>query len=279
MNYQIVEQIGGKEFRPTALIYNCPKKAAAEAQRLTKIKGIKFQPRPMIEVAHTWKEREQKRFADGAYKAVCWVGHEWWDKNHNRDHFVHVSVKDPTRIAFTKSDKDGSADIQTAMKPGKYLAEFFKEILTTEQIKTFAMQHSTTFETKELKFATTSEDIQRVYKPELGHSCFSVTTKANLYGSGDFAVAYIESNDGEIKARAVCCPERKIAARSYGDSARIDKLLADAGYKTSDYGYRDSSKWRGLRLLTAHYWPGFYTDFGGCTEPHPTEPDKYLIIT
>ena len=217
MNYQIMQQVAGKKFVPAMnpdtnepLLYQCPKKAAMAAAKMTQVAGVKFQPRPMIEAADRWKAREKQRFADGAYKPVVWIGQDWWDKNHKPDHFVHVSIKDPTKVAFTKYTKYGSADIQTSMKPGKYLAEFFSGILTPEQIKTFAMQHSTTFETKELKFATTPEEIQKVYEPSLGHSCFSGTTKANLYGSGDFAVAYITDDAGAIKARAVCAPERGI---------------------------------------------------------------------
>lgn len=221
----------------------------------------------------TWKDREQERFDNGNYKPVVWAGQDWFDNNKNQDHFLHVSVKDPTRIAFTKCERDGDRDIQTAMKPGKYLAAYFK-MLTPEQVRTYAMQHSTTFETTELKFATTPEEIQRVYKPSIGHSCFSGTTKANLYGSGDFAVAYIEKG-GEIKARAVCAPARKIYVRPYGDDTRLRSLLEKAGFKDTDY---DSKPWRGLRLLKAHHWSGFYSDFGSRHGPCPTEPDKYLVV-
>lgn len=279
MNYQIMQQVAGKEFVPALnnynepFIYQCPKQAAAAAKQLTLTKGVRFQPRP-VKADDSWKDRERKRFADGTYKQVC---REILDIStlHYPDHFVHVSIKDQTRIAFTRNAKDGSADIQTSIKPGKYLTEFFGKVLTTEQIKEFAMQHSMTYENKELKFATTPEEIERIYKPSLGSSCFSGTKKANLYGSGDFAVAYIEDDKGNIKARSVCAPERKVYIRPYGDSARLSKLLEEAGYSDSDY---DSEPWKGLRLLKERYWAGFYTDFGGNVVPHPTEPDKYLVI-
>lgn len=273
MNFQIMEQTKGKKFVPVLdqdqkpFIYPCPKEAAQKAAELAAIKGIKCQPRPMLETADDWKARETGRFASGEYKPVCWVGKDWWDKNHDPEHFVHVAIKDPTRIAFTKNARDGAKDVQTSMKPGKYLAEFFGKILTTEQIKTFAMDHSTTFENKELKFANTPEEIERVYKPSLGCSCFSGTTKANLYGSGDFAVAYIEDANGKITARSVCAPSRKAYVRPYGDTYRIEKLLEEAGYKDSGY---TKKPFLGLKLLTKWYWNGFYTDFG-C---HPSPKDK-----
>jgi len=96
---------------------------------------------------------------------------------------------------------------------------------------------------------------------------------ANLYGSGDFAVAYIES-DGKITARAVCAPERKVHAKTYGDDYRLKKLLTDAGFVDCECR---AEKFRGLRLVKAHHWDGFYTDFGGKVVPHPTD-DKYLVI-
>ncbi len=218
-----------------------------------------------------WKEREQERFDAGIYKPVSWAGQDWYKEI--PDHFLHVSLKDPTRIAFTKSERDGARDIQTAMKPGKYLAAFFKG-LTPEEVKNYAMQHSTTFEKKELKFATTPEEIERVYKPTLGYSCFSGTTKANLYGSGDFAVAYIDDKDGNVKGRAVCAPERKIYVHPYGDDYRLHKLLKDAGYR--DTGY-DAKPWRGLKLLTKHYWNGFYTDFGLYPKPGPNDKEFFIV--
>lgn len=279
MNFQIMQHVGGREFIPAytkrghkPLVYSDPKRAAVVINRLTAARGGKFQLRPMAEMID-WREREKQRFASGEYKPVVWANEAWWQKN--TDHFAHISVKDPTCIAFTRDDKSGAADIQTKMKPGKYLTEFFGHVLSTEKIRTFAMQHSTTFETTELKFATTPEEIERVYAAQLGGSCFSGTKKANLYGSGDFAVAYIEK-DGKITARAVCAVEKKIYPRCYGDYARLGSLLAKAGYKDK----YDGNNYAGLRLLKSHYWQGWYGDWGNCYahRPHPTEPDKYYIV-
>lgn len=281
MDYQIMQQVGGKDFVPVLkqetkepLIYGSSAEATAAAKELVKLMGGKFQPRPVLSTAGDWKAREQKRFADGHYKPTTWIGQEWFDKNYSKDHFLHISVKDPTRVAFTKSDRDGAADVQTSMKPGKYLTEFFGKVLTAEQIRTFAMNHATTFENKELKFATTPEDIERVYKPSLGSSCFSGTKKANLYGSGDFAVAYIENDKGEIKARSVCCPARKIYIHPYGDRERIRSLLTEAGYHEGGY---NRTEWIGLKLLTKHYWNGFYTDFGCYPKPGPDDKEFFTI--
>lgn len=277
MNFQIVQQVTGKEFVPamrvktkTPMIYDCPKKAKRVADRLTALKGIKFQLRPIAD--NDWRQREQQRFDNGNYKPVLWVGQDWWENNKKPDHFTHIAVKDQTRIAFIRDDKCGLADIQTAMKPGKYLAEFFGDVLSADQIRTFAMQHTMKFENTELKFAWTPEEIQRVYEPSLGSSCFSGTTKANLYGSGDFAVAYIEDN-GKITARSVTCPARKIYIHPYGDTVRIKTRLHDLGFKNN----ATAAAWAGLRLVTKWYWPGFYTDWSICPEPTDKTQEFFTI--
>lgn len=281
MNFQVVQLLEGREFAPAfnletkePLIYDCPKIAAQVATRLTKERGCKFQPRPVSDDAANWREREQKRFDDGKYKPVVWLGQEWFDKHHNKDHFVHVGVKDPTCVAFVSSDKDGMVDIQTPMKPGKYLTKYFAEVLTKEEIRDYAMQHSLEYEVQELRFARTPEEIEKVYAYPLHDSCFSGTKKANCYGSGDWAVAYIADGDA-IRARSICVPERKLYIRPYGDTARLKKLLEDAGYKNGGY---DREKFKGLRLVKSMMWAGFYSDAGCGTAPHPTDKD-YLVTT
>lgn len=279
MNFQIMQHHGGREFIPAVhrrtrkpLIYNDAKKAAAVATRLTRLRGVKFQPRP-VNHANDWHERERRRFATGEYQPVLWTGEKWWKEIDG--HFAHISVKDKTRIAFTPDAEKGAADRQTAILPGKYLQQFFGDVLNAEQIREFAMQHSTKFEQNELKLARTVEEIEHVYKVGPTSSCFAKTTKANLYASGDFAVAYIEDANGKITARAVCAPERKIYPYIYGDRERLGTLLKNAGYRESTQG-RD---YAGLRLLKKWHWDGFYADFypSRAVSKHPTD-DEYLVV-
>ena len=281
MIYQIVQQTAGREFIPAfnkrtkrPMIYPDPKKGALVAARLTRMMGIKYQLRPIVEEGNVWRKREQQRFTDGTYKPVEWSCAKLIADRYP-DHFIHVGLKNKAQIAFTRDAQDGAADIQTSMKPGKYLAEFFSDVLTTEQIRDYVMEHCNNYEDRELKFETTPEGIERVYKTEGLGSCFSGTTRANLYGSGDFAVAYIEGPDGSTKARAICCPDRKIYARAYGDTVRLEKLLKDAGYKSTQY---ESEKWRGLKLVANYYWSGFYTDFGCRVEKSKENPEFYVLV-
>ena len=280
MEYQVMRHIEGRRFEPVLdditediMVLPTAEAAAKVAAKLSKQHGAKFQPRP-IRITNDWREREKKRLANGEYKPVIWLNEPWWRELPN--HFVHVSVKDTTKVAFTPDAEKGAADKQTIVAPGKYLQKFFGDVLTSEQIRTYTMQHNTTFELNELKFVTTPEEIERVYKPYLGSSCFSGTTKANLYGSGDFAVAYIENTKGEITARTVCVPERKIYVKIYGDYQRLGSLLAKAGYKDTPY---DSKAYKGLRLVKKWHWAGFYADWATpVLKPDPKD-DSLLVIS
>ena len=279
MQYQVLRHVEGRKFIPwlddathKVVVLSTAQEAAALADFLSKKFNAKFQPRP-LRVLSDWRDRERKRFAGNEYKPVIWLNEAWWKDI--TDHFAHVAVKDPTRIAFTPDAEKGEADKQTLIAPGKYLQKFFGDVLSCGQIRTHAMQHSLQFEQNELKFASTVEEIERVYKPTLGCSCFSGTTKANLYGSGDFAVAYLEDENGKVTARCVCIPSRKIYIHPYGDYERIGSLLEKAGYK--DAGYT-KSHFTGLRLLKKWHWHGFYGDWGTPRLVPDPENDKFLII-
>ncbi len=278
MQYQVLRHIEGRRFEPVlddatqkVRLLSTAQEAAALAAHLSKKFNVKFQPRP-VKTGNDWRERERNRFKNGEYKKVVWIKEPWWKEI--KDHFTHVAVKDPTRVAFTPDDEKGEVDKQISIAPGKYLKTFFGDVLTSDQIREYAMQHSAEFEDKELKFATTVEEIERVYKPTLGSSCFSNTTKANLYGSGDFAIAYLEK-EGKITARVVCVPKRKIYIHPYGDYDRLESALHKLGYKEANYG---GDQFSGLRLLKKWHWAGFYADWGRISLKPDPKDDTFLII-
>jgi hypothetical protein len=279
MNFQIMQHMGGRKFVPLIndvtnkpFIYDNAKKAAEIAAELSAKIGGKFQPRPVADVID-WRAREKNRFVTKEYKPVVWVTEAWWKEI--PDHFAHVGVKDKTRIAFTPDAEKGQADRQTAMLPGKYLAQFFGDVLTAGEIRDYAMQHNEQFEQNELKFAKTVEEIERVYREGPSSSCFAGTTKGNLYASGDFAVAYIEDTTGKITARTLCVPERKIYVYLYGDTSRLGTAMKKAGYKYKS----DLDSYAGLRLLKEWMWKGFYADWYPRYDYHvDPKDDTFLIV-
>jgi hypothetical protein len=189
-----------------------------------------------------WRMREFLRFVNGTYRHVPWV-HEPWAADLLAVHFPHVSTGDPESIAFTASPEKGAADRQTTMRPGRYLARFFGDVLTPQAIQTWAERWNTLYSAECVHFATTPEDIVDVY--ENGpHSCMRGESCVSVYGAGDLAVAYLKSGD-KVTARALCFPARNIFASVYGDSARLTPALEALGYSYS----RNGRDWEGARLL------------------------------
>lgn len=174
----------------------------------------------------------------------------WW-------HFPHISVEEPTMVAYTPSPDYGRADRQVRMKVGRYLAQFYGEVLTQNQIRSMANG------VKSLSFfmGKTSADFKRVYE-EASSSCSScmVGTRvgdvcgdyhpAEVYGSGDFAITWLtDDTTNQIVARAIVAyPDEPNNdghfVRLYGaEASTLEDKLTDMGYERRN-AYDD-----GLRLL------------------------------
>src|ERR1700688_3972190 len=68
-----------------------------------------------------WKEREESKFLAGEYKPVPWQHEEWAKRDELKFHYPHISKDNERMIAFTETQIKGIRDVQTRMKPGKYL--------------------------------------------------------------------------------------------------------------------------------------------------------------
>lgn len=206
-----------------------------------------------------WRERERARFDCGRYGWVAWVDEPWWhDANRPggvaADHFAHVSPEHPEALAYTQDASKGERDIQTRIKPGRYLTRFFPE-LPPDVVQHWALEWSNLHAPQELRLATTPDEIERVYVNG-PRSCMSLRANAyagschpaRVYGGGDLAVAYIQ-RDEEITARAIVWPSRKVYTRFYGDGDRLRPLLENAGYT--------EGRLNGARLLRIPAGDGF----------------------
>jgi hypothetical protein len=87
-----------------------------------------------------WKARERQRlFITREYPKVPWHGRIGTPGRRIIDnHFVHVSTHDPRMIAYTETADKGRRDIQTRVKPGKYLKRYFGDMLSDDQIREWA---------------------------------------------------------------------------------------------------------------------------------------------
>lgn len=220
----------GKDASEEARKLNDRMKATGSTARY-RVVQVKEESKP------SWHEREQALLDNGTYERLPF--------DTKPEHFAHYSG-DKTKIAFTPNDQFGESDRQLAMRPGRYLslhtdfdAERIKEICGT------LFEHDA-----KLRFATTPDDIQRVYEhgPD---SCMSKSPDhysnfchpVRIYGAGDLAIAYLENE--RVTARALCWPDKMIYGRIYGDEHRIEQLLEAAGYRHGNC----ASMWNGARLL------------------------------
>jgi hypothetical protein len=224
----------------------------AEAARFASVHstntGRKYKPRPIID--EDWQGRESRRMMDGTYMPLPWRDELWFMANATDDHYAHVSKDRNGMVAYTADAEKGSQDIQTRIKPGRYLKRFFGDVLTDEQIRELARTFSGKFEDNVLCLATTPDEIEEVYttgprscmKAQASEYASSPIHPTRVYGAGDLAIAFMR-RAAQITARSLVWPAKKVHCRIYGDEDRFRPLLTEADY---------TEKWSGFvgaRLL------------------------------
>jgi hypothetical protein len=216
-----------------------------------------------------WPMREAHLLAGGVYKHPVWKNEQFWQDYRVKDHYVHVSVEDPTMLAYTQSPEDGERNRQTRTKPGKYLKKFYgasektgmiafgpykgrKPVLTDQQIAFYAeWWEKGTKPSKwghvELKFATTPDEIVQVYLTG-PRSCMSSDGSSHtdpkvhptqVYGAGDLAIAYLfdktrAGSRKKIIARALCWPDKKVFGRCYPADGNYESDGFDSSFELVD---------------------------------------------
>lgn len=248
----------------------------------------------------TWQEREAAKFEQGMYTTPCWRDEKWWT---DPGHFAHVSLDDPTMIAFTENEHKGAKDIQLRMKPGKYLARFFGTVLTPKQIAFFAEWFVKGEKPQgtglgPIQFASTPEQIEDVYKRG-PYSCMRGDAEVRVYGAGDLSVAYVEdATTNKVISRALCWPAKQVFGRVYPtlssagywqhDFETAEEALAvyeDLFHRLRDMGwasYNEGGTLAGARLLRetddGEYIIGPYVDGYNNVHEDPTGDERYLIL-
>lgn len=237
---------------------------------------------PEVKRDPDWEMRERDRFYSSDYQDPVWHGEPWYSwLDENR--YCHVSKKDPKMVAFTESEDKGERDIQTMMKPGRFLRKFYPG-LSERQVKYWAEYHETGQKPKvevaahTFGLATTPEEIVTVYL-EGPSSCMSHGERdyscsghpVRVYGAGDLAIAYLRGtgdDSDKVYARALVWPDRKVYGRVYptiGSDVRGDAHLYPNGLtdqeawhyelesKLQDDGYRSDEEsgngFNGAKLL------------------------------
>jgi hypothetical protein len=181
-----------------------------------------------------WRIREEQRLNDGTYILPPW-GRVY-------DRLEHVDPDDPTKIRFFADARDAHRNRYTSMNPAKFYTRYINECVDPVVLDGYCAKMGLNSTTSPLMFARTADEIERVYTSG-PHSCMAYTYRSDrfeggehpvrLYGDLDLAVAYIE-RFGDITARALCWPEKKIFGRIYGDAARIRERFKEEGF-TEDW--------------------------------------------
>lgn len=177
----------------------------------------------------SWQLREELRFANGDYQPVPWTS----ILAPISEHYVHISVDAPELVAFTMNPDKGRQDIQTPIKPARYLHRFYPE-LADHVVRDLASRLE---KSVPLRFATTADEIEQVYvtgptscmskdEGDYESSCHPV----RVYGGSDLQLAYITNDDGEPIGRALVWPEKKRFGRPYGHERLLEQQLARAGF-------------------------------------------------
>lgn len=234
-----------------------------------------------------WQARERSRFGEGTYIEVPWSSQVWALPLHHA-HYPHLSSKCPGKIAFTQSEAHGIADRQTVMRPGKYLLQFYGDWVNQSLVDKYCAEIDalTKHLATPLQFATTKEDIIRVYQTGPS-SCMSKNADdreyrtngvhpVSVYAAGDLAIAYFTDEQKAIKARCITWPAKKIFGRVYGDENRIAALLHRDGFKCS----QSSTDWDGARLLKVKVprADGYVCPYLDVANQRVTIGDDFLIL-
>jgi hypothetical protein len=191
-----------------------------------------------LEIAErmNWEAREYARDYQ-SYKKPPWTGHI----PRIRGHYAHISISDPTKIAYTPSPEYGQRNRKVTIRPGRYLKQFYPHISDAE-IARLVGDMGRDYSEYDLAFAASADDIERVYKRG-PNSCMSKSADiydshchpVRVYGDSDLKLAYLQlKKDQRITARALVWPEAKKIGRIYGDILRLRKMLTDLGYDQED---------------------------------------------
>jgi hypothetical protein len=261
VSFRLLVSVDGKSWLPStdgALYVNAGLAAIAATRHndLARANALKTRYR-VSQVAQddggAWQFREAARFKDGTYKRVPWEHEHWYVSSpESMVHFVHISEQDKTMVAYTAHSEDGINDRQTRVRAGRYLKQFYGQVLSDPQIADWCAMMGVVVEDNDVKFAMTPDAIEYIYTNG-PHSCMKHPRSfwgrpmhpAAFLGGGDIGVAYLE-RDGHITARTICWPERKVHVYAvYGDQVRLRHLLAKRGFRETTV----QTDWEGARIL------------------------------
>jgi hypothetical protein len=233
------------------------------------------------------------------WEKVVWHSEEWFTQSkHYQAHALHVSTSTPSLLAYHQNGDKMMRNIQTQIKPGRYLQEFFSDVLSEKDIRYWAERQVAYATHNELRFIGNDDPDGWVwvYEHPSGFSSCMQYNHTSRYLDGrlgpdtpyhpvrcyahpenNLALAYLGDDrkqhpNGRVYARAIVNTAAKTYARLYGDN-RIQHQLEKAGYAYDSDALR--GQWLQCIELPWGGWAMPYLD-GSATEvdlrPNGGEP-------
>lgn len=159
--------------------------------------------------------------------------------------FAHVSLKEPSKVAFTPDQTAGLQDRQVITTIGRLLLRVVP-FLTEEAVRKLTAEHEADLCT-DLYFAE-GEEITKMYMemPDDIGACMSKTLTAGnwkvhptlAYHAPGIKLAYLKTPSGKVTARSLvyeASETDKRYIRAYGKAATLSRVLEQNGYKLGNW--------------------------------------------
>tara|TARA_R110001599_G_scaffold293687_1_gene497564 strand:+ start:247 stop:1851 length:1605 start_codon:yes stop_codon:yes gene_type:complete len=211
------------------------------------------------------------------------------------------------KISLYQTRKDADNDRHVAMKAGRALKYIFPELNDSDiEVLGDAFREKFSLRTFKLKTGTSPDDFTHAYshnqadmdnprttcaRKAMIHSCMRYEFErlevhpCSIYGSGDFKIAWLETDSGLIAGRVVVYTAHKSRPQAgpiYGVCENSLNQLQDWLDSINAVGYDSGSRWLGAKVLAVPYddngaYIGPYLDV---TPQRMTTSDdgEYLII-
>lgn len=224
----------------------------------------------------------------GTWKKVPWSSQGWVDENPLRwAHRVHVSEKDPMLVAYNQSVDKINRNIQTQMKPGKYLRQFYPK-MTDEEVR--AWSHKFEAQNKPHEFELISNTDPKGWVEAYSHevqasssSCTSCMTgqdcvRVYAHPGNDLALLVIRQDDGVVIARAIVNTKKKAYVRAYTNKERLSSSTFEGMLDAAGWG-EDRACLRGQALQRIEHDNNFVCPYIDGDYQYVTDNDDHLYIS
>lgn len=222
-----------------------------------------------------------------SWKGTPWDSEEWAMGDYYWVHAAHISESDAGLVAFNLSNDKMRRNIQTKMKPGRYLQRFYGHVLSDEDIKYWSSKFSALAEGPVLHFidndtwAGSTSELEdawiNIYRRG-PHSCMKGKDAVRVYAmkGNHLALAYWEF-EGSIVGRCIVRNDEREWIRCYSDSGVIS--IETLEQRITNAGYKESRNLEGIRVQKIEYNPGWVMPYLDGRAQMVEDQGSYFVIT